>query len=167
MCGLGLVFPSVKPRWMFSRWPYIYTAVFPPRLSGLSSLQLSYCQDEQTHSLQVLLFFNVWGFCHHEHTKVLWWGLELCNYDRNLSPDWWLGGLVAKLCPTLAIPWTVACQAPLSMGFSKWEYWSGLPFPSPKDLPHPGIKTWVSCIEGRFFTDWAMRETPCLQMRAI
>ena len=39
-----------------------------------------------------------------------------------------------------AIPWTAAHQAPLSMGFSRQEYWSGLPFPSPGDLPHPGIK---------------------------
>jgi len=37
-------------------------------------------------------------------------------------------------------PWTVAYQAPPSMGFSRQEYWSGLPFPSPGDLPHPGIK---------------------------
>jgi len=37
-------------------------------------------------------------------------------------------------------PWTVACQAPLSMGYSKQEYWNGLPFPSPGDLPYPGIK---------------------------
>ena len=36
--------------------------------------------------------------------------------------------------------WTVASQAPLSMGFPRKEYWSGLPFPSPGDLPHPGIK---------------------------
>ena len=36
--------------------------------------------------------------------------------------------------------WTVACQAPLSMGFCKQEYWSGLPFPSPGDLPDPGIE---------------------------
>ena len=36
-------------------------------------------------------------------------------------------------------PWTVACQAPRSMGFSRQEYWSGLPFPSPSDLPDPGI----------------------------
>ena len=48
------------------------------------------------------------------------------------------GGLVTNSCPTLAIPWTVACQAPLSMGFSSQEYWSGLPFPSPGDLPDPG-----------------------------
>ena len=37
-------------------------------------------------------------------------------------------------------PWTVACQAPPSMGFSRQEYWSELPFPSPRDLPDPGIK---------------------------
>ena len=37
-------------------------------------------------------------------------------------------------------PWTVACQAPLSMGFSRQEYWSGLPFPSPGDLPDAGIE---------------------------
>ena len=36
--------------------------------------------------------------------------------------------------------WTVACQVPLSMGFSRQENWSGLPFPSPGDLPNPGIK---------------------------
>ena len=37
-------------------------------------------------------------------------------------------------------PWTIAYQAPLSMGFSRQEYWSGLPFPSPGDLPDPGIE---------------------------
>ena len=40
---------------------------------------------------------------------------------------------------------TVARQAPLSMGFSRQGYWSGLPFPPPRDLPHPGIK---SCLSG-------------------
>ena len=39
-----------------------------------------------------------------------------------------------------ATQWTVAYQAPLSMAFSRKEYWNGLPFPSPEDLPHPGIK---------------------------
>ena len=41
------------------------------------------------------------------------------------------GALVAKSCLTLATPWTVACQPPLSMRFSRQKYWSGLPFPSP------------------------------------
>ena len=57
------------------------------------------------------------------------------------------GGLVAKLCPTLAIPWTVACQAPLFMGFSRKEYWSGLPFPSPGDLPNPEIEPGSPALE--------------------
>ena len=50
------------------------------------------------------------------------------------------GGLVSKSCPTLAIPWSVACQALLSMGFYRQEYGCGLRFPFPGDLPNPGIK---------------------------
>ena len=50
------------------------------------------------------------------------------------------GGLAAKSRPTLVTPSTVARQAPLSMGFSRQEYWSGLPFPTPGDLPNPGIE---------------------------
>ena len=45
-----------------------------------------------------------------------------------------------SLVRLFATPWAVAYQAPLSMGFSRQEYWSGLPFPSPGDLPHPGIE---------------------------
>ena len=45
---------------------------------------------------------------------------------------------VAKLCPTLVTPWTVALQAPLSVEFSRQEYWSGLSFPLPGDLPNQG-----------------------------
>ena len=48
-----------------------------------------------------------------------------------------------------AISWTVVYQAPLSMEFSSQEYWSRLPFPSPGDLPDPGIE---QCIAGRLFT---------------
>ena len=50
------------------------------------------------------------------------------------------GGLVNKSCLTFATPWTVTCQAPLSMGFSRQEYWSGLLFPSLGNLPDPGIE---------------------------
>ena len=50
------------------------------------------------------------------------------------------GGLVNKSCLTLVTPWTIAYQAPLSMGLSRPEYWNGLPFPSRVDLPDPGIK---------------------------
>ena len=54
-----------------------------------------------------------------------------------------------------ATPWTVAYQAPQTMGFSRQGYWSGLPFPSPGDLPNPAIEPRdgprVSCIGGRRF----------------
>ena len=57
------------------------------------------------------------------------------------SPVWLKTHVVVQSsCPTLATPWTVACQAPLSMGFSRQEYWSGLPFPLPGDLLDPGIE---------------------------
>ena len=75
----------------------------------------------------------------------------LFSSTETVSPGWkvesqyicqafLISGLVVKLCPTPTTPWTVACRAPLSMGFSRQEYWSGLPFPSPGDLPDPGIE---------------------------
>ena len=54
-----------------------------------------------------------------------------------------------------ATPWTVACQAPLSMGFSRQEYWNGLPCPPPGDLPNPGIEPMSirsPVLAGEFFT---------------
>ena len=50
---------------------------------------------------------------------------------------------------SFATPWTIAHQAPLSMGFPRQEYWNGLPFPFPRDLPNPGIKPMSL---GEFFT---------------
>ena len=49
-------------------------------------------------------------------------------------------------------PWTIARQAPLSMEFSKQEYWSGLPFPPQGDLPDPGIEPISPALAGGFFT---------------
>ena len=51
-----------------------------------------------------------------------------------------------------ATPWTIAYQAPPSMGFSRQEYWSGLPFPSLGDLPDPGIKPVSTALADGFFT---------------
>ena len=62
---------------------------------------------------------------------------------------------VAQFCPTLMIPWTLAHQAPLSMGFSRREYGSGFPCPPAGDLPLPGIEPKypaVSCTASGFFT---------------
>ena len=54
------------------------------------------------------------------------------------------------MCLTLATPWTVARQAPQSMGFPRQEYWSELPFPSPGDLPHSGMRLVSSAMADRF-----------------
>ena len=64
-------------------------------------------------------------------------------------------------------PWAVAYQAPPSTGFSRQEHWSGLPFPSPGDLPDSGIepmdRTQVSRIEGRRFNLWATRKSVAIK----
>ena len=65
------------------------------------------------------------------------WVRSLVRDLRSQSPT---GGLITKSCSTLVTLWTVACQVPLSMGFSRPGYWRGFPFPSPGDLPDPGIK---------------------------
>ena len=49
-------------------------------------------------------------------------------------------------------PWTVARQAPLSMGFLRQKYWNGLPFPSPGDFPDPGMEPESPALAGGFFT---------------
>ena len=58
-------------------------------------------------------------------------------------------------CLTLVTPWTAACQAPLSMQFSRQEYWSGLLFPFSGDHPNPGTKSvspLAPALAGKFFT---------------
>ena len=53
---------------------------------------------------------------------------------------------------SFAAPWTIACQAPLSMGFPRQEHWSGLPFPSLGGVPNPGVKPKSFAFVHRFFT---------------
>ena len=69
-----------------------------------------------------------------------------------------------------ATPWTVVCQTPPSMGFSRQEYYSGLPFPSPGDLPNPGIEPRSPALWADAFTLWAIREvqknTPNVRINA-
>ena len=64
-------------------------------------------------------------------------------------------------------PYTVAWQAPLSMGFPREEYWSGLPFPSPGDLPHPGIEPASPKLAGKLFNQcatWEVHMSVCLSV---
>ena len=59
-----------------------------------------------------------------------------------------------------ATPWTIACQTPLFITFPRQEYWSGLPFPPPGDLPDPGIKPISPALAGVFFTTSTTWEAP-------
>ena len=69
------------------------------------------------------------------HSSTLAWGIPWTEEPGGLQ---FSSG--TQSCLTLCDPWTVAHQAPLSMGFPRQEYLSGLPFPSPGDLPHPGTE---------------------------
>ena len=84
-----------------------------------------------------------------------YWNNIFCTiytYISTIKPYWEPGVLLSsychvQLCATL---WSVARQAPLSVEFSRQEYWSGLPFPTPGNLPNPRIEP-VSALAGRFF----------------
>ena len=75
-------------------------------------------------------------YCDHDYTLISLMKLSLSEWVKSLSH--------VRL---LVTPWTVAFQAPPSMGFSRQEYWSGLPFPSPGDLPDPGIEPWSPAFQ--------------------
>ena len=67
-------------------------------------------------------------------------------------------------------PWTVALQDPLFMEFSRQKYWSGLPFPTPWDLPDPGIESMSlapPALAGKFFNHCAPWEAPVLELSNI
>ena len=72
---------------------------------------------------------------------------SVCRHEANATLCVVRCGLVAKSCLTLATPWTVAYQVPLSMGFPRQKYWSGLPIPSPRDLPDPGIEPGSTALQ--------------------
>ena len=72
------------------------------------------------------MFFKKKLVAHSE--EKLWGKTGLSSFNHSVVPA------------SFTAPWTVTCQAPLSMGISRQEYWSGWPFPPPGDLPHPGIE---------------------------
>ena len=88
--------------------------------------------------------------------RGVWWSIvaksrtQLSNGER-LSTCFLFFHLKV-ISNSFGTPWTGACQAPLSLGFSRQAYWSGLPFPSPWDLPNPGIKLVSPAFATRFFT---------------
>ena len=82
------------------------------------------------------------GDCSHEIKRHLL--LQKENYDKPSESE------VIQSCPTLCDP--MDCSLPGSMGFSRQEYWSGLPFPSPGDLPDPGIEPWSPAFQADALT---------------
>ena len=86
-----------------------------------------------------------------QSTVHVWNTPGLCTYRQR---RWCIyamcgagGGVVPKPCPTLGTPWTIACQAPPSMKFSKQEYWPAVPFPSPGGFPDPGVKAGPAALQ--------------------
>ena len=102
--------------------------------------------------------------------RILWTeepcGLQSVGFAESqaqLSDSLWCGGggLGTKSCPTLVTPWSVARQAPLSMGFSRQKHWSGLPCAPPGNPPDAGVEpvSFMSlALAGRFFTTRATWE---------
>ena len=118
--------PSGKDKKALLEWKNPNEVCFPCSflLQTLSKillgLQLAQSQD---HRSELPLYIHTWA---HTHT------LSVSMSDG--------GGLVTKSCPTFVTPWTVAWQAPLSVGFPRQEYQNGLPFSSLGDLLHLEIK---------------------------
>ena len=93
--------------------------------------------------------------------------MQMLNPNQSQKEIWaWTASLHVCMLSCLShvqhfgTQWTVAHQAPLSMGFSRQEYWTGLSFPSPGDLPNPGIKPWSPALVGRFFMEGATKKAP-------
>ena len=95
-----------------------------------------------------------------------------CTSSHHLSVKWTLPVFLLRACvlsrfsrvQLFETPWTVTHQVPLSMGFSRQEYWSGLPCPPPGDLPDPGIEPvslTSSAVASGFFTTNTTWKTPC------
>ena len=104
------------------------------------------------HSFEIILSFPQLL----EFPLISWeFHSRFCNSYNQITRREMLLCSVAQSCPTLVTPWTVACQATPSMEFSRQEYWSGLPFSPPGDLPNPGIEPMFlasPAMVGSFFT---------------
>ena len=95
------------------------------------------------------------GMCFHKFSRWFPCMLKFCKHS------WKYAKILCNRIQLFTTPWTVAHQAPLSVGFSKQEYWSGLPCPPPADLPDSWIKPWSHrspALASRFFTTDATRE---------
>ena len=133
-----------------------FQAKFRDDLSDQSSL-LRECSNTGDHA-SCIKTFNL----NNEKGHWQWATNRQCNVEFTpnahyllifLTPLLWKRKFESLSCVRLfAIPWTVVCQAPLPMEFSRQEYWGGLPFPPPGDLTNPGIKPVSPALASGFFT---------------
>ena len=126
--NLNLLRPIRTFLWI--AWYFKYSCLYCLSLYGRKNVVVCY------------LFFKhcVWCVCVCIHIEREIY-LSMCVHAQSFSLAW-----------LFATTWTVAHQASLSIEFSRQEYWNGLPFPSPGDLPDPGIKPASLALAGRFFT---------------
>ena len=98
-------------------------------------------------------FWICWGSAIEPQSK-LGGSLSCSRLRLGKIMSWPLCTVVSSLSPVqlFVTPWTVACQAPLSMGFPRQECWSGFPFPSPVALPDPGFEPLSPALPGKLFT---------------
>ena len=151
---------SFKPNFSLSYFTFIKRLFNSSSPSAIRVVSSVYLRLLITSTILQLKKWKRW-----QNTKFKFWGKWFLTWK--FIPGWLMvkledrvqAFLNQKACAYLlshvrlfAAPWTVAHQAPPSMDFSRQEYWSELPFPSPGDLPYPGIEPWVSRFVGRCFT---------------
>ena len=135
---------------------HLWVAQSRTQLMWLSSSSSMACETSLTRDRTLTPFSGRQSFSHWTPGKLLYvFKIFIYFFNRKV---WKKAGsyypllLLFSLIQLFATPWTVACQAPLSMEFSGQEYWSGLPLPSPGDLHDPGIKPMSPVRAGGFFT---------------
>ena len=121
--GINILFKKYFNGPIFDLCLFYFKHLVLPRFINLDHKNI-YSSGKQFYGF--FLYINTW--------------MSACMLSHSLVSD------------SFVTPWTAVHQAPLSMRFPRQEHWSGLPFPPPGDLPHPGIEVTLLALAGRFFT---------------
>ena len=126
------------------------TPSFPARLGVARSTWMS-CRTKEDKECERLCTLQ--STCRLMRSPVAWRG-HLSSLGLSAAQRKWAASMLSRFshAQLFVAPRSVASQAPLSTVFSRQEYWNGLPFPSPRDLPGPGIEPASSALAGGFFT---------------